>query len=73
MIDDILDLSKIEAQQLTLKLQDFSIDSLMAELYSIFDLHHKNPKVELRISRISETKELFVYADRVRVKQIQNS
>ena len=70
LIDEILDLSKIEAQQLTLKLEDFSMDSLMTELLNIFVHSNKNPKVELKISRVSETRELFVHADRVRTKQI---
>jgi two-component system, sensor histidine kinase len=70
LIDEIIDLSKIEAQQLTLKIQDFSIDSLMEELFSIFNHGHKNLAVELKIKRISPDKELFVFSDRVRVKQI---
>jgi signal transduction histidine kinase len=70
LIDEILDLSKIEAQQLTIKLQDFSIDNLMTELLSIFNLNNKNPKVEFKLNRITETKELYIHSDRVRVKQI---
>lgn len=70
LIDEILDLSKIESQQLTIKKQDFSIDALMNELFQIFSHSYQNSKVELRMSKISDDKELFVYSDRVRVKQI---
>lgn len=70
LIDEILDLSKIESQQLTIKKQDFSIDALMTELFQIFSHSYKNSKVELRMSKISEIRELYVYSDRVRVKQI---
>jgi len=70
LIDEIIDLSKIEAQQLTLKKIDFSIDALMEELLQVFNHSHKNEKVELRASKISEQKELFVFSDRVRVKQV---
>jgi len=55
---------------MTLKLEDFNVDNLMTELLTIFVHSNKNQKVELRLSRISETQELFVHADRVRVKQI---
>ena len=70
LIDEIMDLSRIEAQQLTLKMQDFSIDALMEELFAIFKHGHKNQSVELRISKNDPDKELFVFSDRVRVKQV---
>jgi len=70
LIDEIIDLSKIEAQQLTLKKQDFCIDGLMEELFQIFNHGLKNPAVTLRTNRISPDVELFVFSDRVRVKQV---
>lgn len=70
LIDEIIDLSKIEAQQLTLKKQSFSIDILLSELFQVFSQMHVNSKIELKIRRISETKELFAYSDRVRINQM---
>jgi len=70
LIDEIIDLSKIEAQQLSLKMQQFSVDSLIEELYRIFSRDQKDSSLELVTQRISETKELVVYSDRVRVKQV---
>jgi signal transduction histidine kinase len=70
LIDEIIDLSKIEAQQLSLKKQTFSIDSLITELYQIFTLNQKKPQIHLVINGIAPEKELFVFSDRVRVKQI---
>jgi signal transduction histidine kinase len=70
LIDEILDLSKIEAQQLMLKKQEFSIDSLMEELSTGFNHSHKNRTVEIRINKAFSDKELFVFSDRVRVKQV---
>jgi len=70
LIDEIIDLSKIEAQQLSLKKQDFSVDSLITELYQIFTLNQKNHQVQLQINIADQDKELFAFSDRVRVKQI---
>ncbi len=70
LIDEIIDLSKIEAQQLSLKKQHFSVDILIGELFLIFARDNKNEKIQLLAKRTSETKEMFVFSDRVRVKQI---
>ena len=70
LIDEIIDLSKIEAQQLTIKKLDFSIDSLMSELFQIFSQTQNNPNVELRMKKLSDDKELIVNSDRIRIRQI---
>lgn len=70
LIDEIIDLSKIEARQLTIRKQEFSVDQLISELFQIFIRENKNPKIEFHTQKISENQELFVDSDRVRVKQI---
>jgi len=70
LIDEIIDLSKIEAQQLTLRKQEFSIDLLLTELSKVFTQGHPKSEVELRIRKVSDSKELFIYSDRVRINQI---
>lgn len=70
LIDEIIDLSKIEAGQLTIRKHEFSIDQLIGELFQIFIRENKNPDVEFLIDRISGTHELFANSDRVRVRQI---
>lgn len=70
LIDEIIDLSKIETQQLTLKMQEFSIDSLIDEMFLQFNHSNKNQELDLRTNKISAEMELFVFSDRIRVKQI---
>lgn len=70
LIDEILDLSKIEARQLTLKKQDFSVDHLLSELFQTFSQSNKNKKVELVVGRSVENKTLTVFSDRVRIRQV---
>ncbi len=70
LIDEILDLSKIEAHQLTIKKQDFSMDELISELFRMFSHSNTNLNVELRVATIIEGKALFIFSDRIRIKQI---
>lgn len=70
LIDEIIDLSKIEARQLTIRKQEFSVDQLLEELFQIFIRENRNPAVEFLTEKISEDQELLVDSDRVRVKQI---
>lgn len=70
LIDEIIDLSKIEAGQLSLKIQDFSMDHLMSEQCQIFSKNNKNPDVVFNVVIPNGGKSLQVNSDRVRVKQI---
>ncbi len=70
LIDEIIDLSKIEAQQLTLKKEEFSVDQLISELFQIFKHENSNCDVVFLIEKISDNMDLFANSDRVRVRQI---
>ena len=70
LIDEILDLSKIEAHQLALKMQNFSVDDLISELFLIFNQGKTSSMVELRVGEMIVGKTLSIISDRVRVKQI---
>ncbi|HCY43628.1 MAG TPA: hypothetical protein DHV48_20225 [Prolixibacteraceae bacterium] len=70
LIDEILDLSKIETQQITLKKQEFSLDVLYSELFQVFSHGNINSRAELLIGKSIEGKALYIFSDRVRVKQI---
>jgi len=70
LIDEIIDLSKIEAQQLSLNKLDFSIDVLIAELFETFKRDQTAGRVYLVVKTISDSKQLMVFSDRVRVRQV---
>ena len=67
LINDILDLSKIEAGQLDLHCEDFFVDNAIPEVLSTIRPLAMAKNIE--IQQVTEARQ-SVYADRVRVKQI---
>jgi signal transduction histidine kinase/CheY-like chemotaxis protein len=67
LINDILDLSKIEAGQLELRCEDFKVEDALPEVLSTIRplAMAKNIQVQHKVGPV-----LSVYADRVRFKQI---
>ena len=73
IIDDIVDLSKLEMSQITLRKSNFYLASLIKESLGI----HKNrelikdkPNLELAIKSNSELENLELYSDSARIRQI---
>jgi len=69
LINDILDLSKIEAGKLELYYEPVNLRSLIQEIIHIFQPTANNKKLVLR-SHISETVPTAIYIDQIRLRQI---
>jgi PAS domain S-box-containing protein len=67
LINDILDLSKIEAGQLEIRCEDFDVKSALSEVLSTIRPLAMTKNIDVR--QMSES-ERAIYADRVRFKQI---
>ncbi|MGZ3726826.1 MAG: response regulator, partial [Pseudobdellovibrio sp.] len=69
IINDILDLSKVEAGELRIELQNFSLQSVVEDVFSSFEVKAKEKKIRLTANFSNETGR-HIMSDKVRVKQI---
>ncbi len=73
LIDDIIDFAKIEAGQINISLQDFSLNNLLTQVHSSFlteQLKKDKSKVKLRIRKAFANEECFIQSDPNRLRQI---
>ncbi len=70
LIDDILDLSKIESGQLMIVNKEFNLNILLEEVFANTIVSNKNDKIELRLKNTCEQQKLKLLSDRIRFKQI---
>lgn len=68
LIDEILDLSKIEAGKMKLELADISLNEVSTDMRSLFNPLAKNKHLELRIDM--EENLPLIYTDKMRLEQI---
>ncbi|MDR4987784.1 MAG: ATP-binding protein [Bacteroidales bacterium] len=72
LINDIIDLSKIEVGMITLNKMEFSLNHLFSEIYDFFKKEEKinSGKVTLTIHEEVDGPESIIIADNTRIKQV---
>ncbi|WP_170124416.1 two-component regulator propeller domain-containing protein [Breznakibacter xylanolyticus] len=70
LIDDILDLSMIESNQMKVVYEATSVNSLVDNIHSAIQLIHRNPDVEIRLTNGLSEEELIIHTDAFRLQQI---
>jgi signal transduction histidine kinase/ligand-binding sensor domain-containing protein len=73
LINDILDLSKIEAEQVEIKLSAINVDLFLREIFETFSLQKIKKEVEIRLNRFDSNNQYFIMSDIFRLKQIFNN
>ena len=75
IIDDILDTSKIEADQLVIHKERFSVNAMLDEIYSLFKIQFesKEPPVDLILVKNIDDESSMLYCDEHRLRQIFNN
>jgi PAS domain S-box-containing protein len=72
IINDIIDISKIEAGLTSITESSFSLKSELEELYNTFKLRHEliENKLELQLSMPIKEKDVFIYTDQTKFRQV---
>jgi PAS domain S-box-containing protein len=76
IIDDIIDIAKIEANQLNISKEVFYLNELIDELYQVHDMRIKQAEkknITLKAHKPLEKEESRIYTDLTRLKQILNN
>lgn len=70
LIDDLIDIAKIEANQLSISRKDININEILDELHSIFSTRTQQTGVNLILTKALKDNDSFAETDGVRLRQI---
>jgi signal transduction histidine kinase len=76
LIDDIIDLSKIEAEQLYIEKKSCSVDKIFDTLLKVFNekkIEIKKDHIIFKIAKNNQNKNLKIYTDFIRFRQIYSN
>jgi PAS domain S-box-containing protein len=70
VINDIVDISKIEANQISLYPETFNLNDVLNELYAIYKLQAENKGLSLVYLRDQTVENMQIKTDKIRIKQV---
>ena len=77
LIDDIIDLSKIESGQMVVKKNWFKVNDLIDAIYKSFkekiELEYRSKKIEILVSYPKKSENIYLNSDKQRIAQVLNN
>ncbi|MGE0090615.1 MAG: tetratricopeptide repeat protein [Bacteroidales bacterium] len=75
LINDIIDISKIEADELIINKSLYSVNEILRDIYRLYsqDINIKHKNLKLTLSILPENNNLGIYTDHIRFRQIMNN
>ena len=75
LIDDILDIAKIEANQITIRYENYDLNQLLEDIYMIFQkqILDYNKKITLNLNKPSHSKPFIIKTDKIRLNQVMSN
>jgi signal transduction histidine kinase len=73
IIDDILEISRLETKQVTVFKNKISINSLVSDLFLIFEIRTKEKNLKFTLRKGLSDRKSFVYSDDVKLRRILNN
>ncbi|MBN2272819.1 MAG: response regulator [Bacteroidales bacterium] len=70
LINDILDLSMIEANQIKILKEPFLLNEFIDQIYSFHTMHNQNPNLKVKLNNTLSSQNLRLYTDKHRLQQI---
>jgi PAS domain S-box-containing protein len=70
IVNDILDISRIEAGLVSLSREEFQVNDLLTMLYAFFEPQARNKHLDLRFIKSLGNEESSLYTDKTRLRQI---
>lgn len=72
-INDVLEVSKIETDQVDLTLSDIHLNNLLREIYTVFEVRAQARKLQLNLKLGSNEEDCVIYADEGKLRQVLNN
>ncbi len=72
-VNDILDISKIEAKQMELKIHKFNINNIIDELYETHYHRFESKNLYFKHNLINSNSEMYIFSDEQKIFQILNN
>lgn len=70
LIEDILDFSMIEADQMKIRIQKFLLNGFLDNIYSSFALRNKKQDITIRLNNTLKDSDYLINSDEFRIRQI---